>query len=315
MDVDVSGVSVPDVKIARLEKDLFTMDPAAVDARTQELLERYGEFYVSFVTQIINNGGLKDTSYNDNLARFISDKDMREAYGECMKAYPDLGEIEEQITDVFRHYKYYFPERKTPEVFTYMSGFNYSISTSGGAVGIGLEMYLGPGNKFYRMLEYPQYRTRTMDRNYIVPDFVKGWASSMFEEPRGKDDLLTKMVHMGRIYYFMDAMLPQLHDTLKIGYSEKQLNWCRINEYNMWAYFIQNKLLYTTDHMEINKFAGEGPFTAAFNKEAPSRVAHWLGWQIVKAYMEKNPKTSILQLMQEKDAQKILTGSKYKPEK
>ena len=43
--------------------------------------------------------------------------------------------------------------------------------------------------------------------------------------------------------------------------------------------------------------------------------AAWLGWQIVRKYMEENPKVTLAQLMAEKNAQKILTESKYKPKK
>ena len=82
----------------------------------------------------------------------------------------------------------------------------------------------------------------------------------------------------------------------------------------MWSYFIQNKMLYSTDLNEIMKFTHEGPFTSAFSKESPARTAHWVGWQIVRAYMNKNPEITLQQLMDEMDAQKILTQSKYKPE-
>jgi uncharacterized protein YjaZ len=75
------------------------------------------------------------------------------------------------------------------------------------------------------------------------------------------------------------------------------------------------KLLYTTDHAEIMKYTSEGPFTSAFSKEAPPRIAYWIGWQIVRQYMKNNPDSSVEMLMKETDAQKILSKSKYKPNK
>jgi uncharacterized protein YjaZ len=83
----------------------------------------------------------------------------------------------------------------------------------------------------------------------------------------------------------------------------------------MWSYFIAQKLLYTTDQAEVMKFTTDGPFTSAFSKEAPPRVGYWLGRQIVKQYMNKNPKVTLQQLMNETDAQVILTKAKYKPSK
>jgi hypothetical protein len=48
-------------------------------------------------------------------------------------------------------------------------------------------------------------------------------------------------------------------------------------------------------------------------KESPGKVGAWLGWQIINAYMKENPNTTLHQLIDLKDGQKILTSSKYKP--
>jgi hypothetical protein len=38
-----------------------------------------------------------------------------------------------------------------------------------------------------------------------------------------------------------------------------------------------------------------------------------MGWQIVRKYMEENPNITLQQLMSERDAEKILRASGYKP--
>ncbi len=76
---------------------------------------------------------------------------------------------------------------------------------------------------------------------------------------------------------------------------------------------IDNNLLYVKETPEIMKYMGESPFIQGFPEGSPGRVGHWVGWQIVKAYMEKNPSLTLTELMNEKDAQKILNDSKYKP--
>ena len=63
------------------------------------------------------------------------------------------------------------------------------------------------------------------------------------------------------------------------------------------------------------KFTTDGPFTTAFSKEAPPRIGYWIGRQIIKQYVKNNPFVSLQQLMDEKDAQKILMKAKYKPSK
>jgi gliding motility-associated lipoprotein GldB len=317
LDVDVSSVQVEPVHIKRMEKDLFNMNPDSIQQQSQQMLAKYGQFYVRFITSFINDGGLTDSTYGYNLKRFISDKDMRTVYDDCMKEYPDLSGLEAQLTEAFRHYQYHFPNRKTPPVATLISGFNYSIINSENTLGIGLDMYLGRDYKYYEMMyeQLPLYRRANMRKEYILPDCLKGWMMTEHRMDMQKSDLLSNIIHQGKILYLVDAMVPKMDDSLKIGYNGKQMEWCRENEHNMWAYFLEHNMLYSTNASEIQKFISEGPFTAAFNKESPGQVGVWMGWQIVRSYMDKNPDITLEQLMNEKDAQRILTRAKYKPAK
>lgn len=313
LDIDVSGVQIEPIQIKRLEKDLFEMNPDSIVEKTPDMIKKYGSFYPLFVTRIINDGGIRDSSYAYNLKQFIADRDMRGAYNECVKLYPDLGFLSEGLTDAFKHFHYYFPQKNIPVVVSYMSGFNYSVATDDSTLGIGLDMYLGSNSIYYQMIQFPNYKKLAMTKDYILPDCVRGWLLNAFENDMGKEDFLNEIIHYGKIMYLTDAVLPYMNDTLKIGYTAKQLAWCKKNELNMWTYFIQNKMLYSTEFNENMKFIHEGPFTSAFSKESPARTGHWVGWQIVRAYMNESPDVTLQQLADEKDAQKILTQSKYKP--
>ena len=55
------------------------------------------------------------------------------------------------------------------------------------------------------------------------------------------------------------------------------------------------------------------PFSGRMPKESPGRVAVWTGWQIVKAYMDRHPTTTLQELMAIPDAQLLLNESKFKP--
>jgi hypothetical protein len=315
LDVDVSDISIPEVKINRLEQDIFNIDTANIETADKKLQATYGNFYFSFISRIINTGGRHDSSYLFRMKQFIADPDMLEAYNDCQKTYPTTDFLAEQLTDIFKHFNYYFPEKKVPKTITMMSGFNYSVVLLDSTLAIGLEMYLGGNNKFYQMLALPNYKTSFMSKENIAPDATRAWMISEFPYHMNKSDFLSEITYMGKILYLTDAMLPNVHDSLKIQYTEQQLDYCSQNEFNVWSYFAAQKLLYTTNQAEIMKFTSEGPFTSAFSKEAPSRIGYWIGWQIVKQYMKNNPEISLEQLMKEVDAQKILNKAKYKPRK
>jgi hypothetical protein len=316
LDIDVSRVNVPPVKIDRLERDMFTMPADSINAYIPRMLKKYGPFYSNLVTSFINDAGILDSTYAQSLKRFIKDKDMRNAYDSCEKVYPNVDFLENGMTDAFKHFKYYFPDSSLPRVLTVMTGFNYSLIYYNRTLAISLERYLGPKSSFYNMLQYPLYKSIHMSKDYMCSDAVYGWLESLFKSNEDKNDLLSAIVHEGKIMYLLDAVLPKVNDSIKIRFSEKQLKWCKDNEFNMWAYLIQQKLIYSTDQVEITKFTDDGPFTQVFNHDySPARTGDWIGWQIVKTYMKNNPNISIAQLIQEKNADLILQHSGYRPSK
>jgi hypothetical protein len=108
-------------------------------------------------------------------------------------------------------------------------------------------------------------------------------------------------------------MLPDVPDSLKIGFSADQMKWCRNNESQMWSYLIEHKLLFTTDPLAIQKLTDDAPYTSFYTRESPGRASVWLGWKIVREYARKNPEVTFQEIMAMRDYQKILQGSKYHP--
>ncbi len=316
LNIDVSAIKTPPVKIDRLERDMFSMPPDSIAACTPALEQKYGPFYARLVMGFINDGGLRDSGYATGLKHFITDKDMRNAYRDCEKDYPELSFLENGFDDAFKHYKYYFPDSALPRVITIMSGFNYSLVYYRHNLGISLEMYLGQGSLFYQMLAFPMFRTAYMSRSYMLTDAVYGWLKSIYVPNEDKNDFLSRIIHEGKLMYLEDALLPAAADTLKIKYTARQLQYCLANEYNIWAYIIGQKVLYSTDDILIQKFTGDGPFTPMFNHDyCPARTGNWIGWRIVRSYMKNNAGVTIPQLMAEKSADRILALSGYKPSK
>jgi hypothetical protein len=116
--------------------------------------------------------------------------------------------------------------------------------------------------------------------------------------------------------YLKDILLPNYQDYNKIGFEKVKYDFCIENEQNIWTYFLEQKLLYDTKYKTIQRFIEPGPFSKFYleiDNETPGRVGQWIGWQIVKSYMENN-KVSLDKLLQE-DVNIIFEKSKYKPKK
>jgi len=265
---------------------------------------------------VINTGDINNTSFGDLLVRFCTDKLNNDVFTLTMKVYPDVKEIEEKLNEAFRHYLYYFPERKVPGIFTCITGFNNSIITGDSILGIGLDRYLGADCKYYQRLEIYKYIAARMTPENIVPDCIYGWGASEWDFSMLKytaDNVLAEMIHNGKLKYFEKCMLPEIADEIIFGFTPDQLKFCRNNESQMWQYLIENDLLFNSDQFTIHKLTGEAPFTSYFTNESPGRAAVWLGFRIVESYMLKNQRINIEELMKNIDIQGILDKAKYSP--
>jgi len=151
-----------------------------------------------------------------------------------------------------------------------------------------------------------------MKKEKIVPDVITALAIAEFPYNDSLDNVLNRMIYNGKIMYFLDQILPETHDSVKISYTPTQLEWCTQSESEMWTFLVENKILFKSDYMEIKRYFDDGPFTASFPRQSPARTGIWLGWQIVRSYM-KNNTVSLNELMLDKDYQKILNLSKYRP--
>jgi hypothetical protein len=240
---------------------------------------------------------------------------MHKAYEDSQIKYPNTDAIKEKLLKSYQRFNYHFPKRAIPQAITMISGFNYSVVMADSTLAIGIETYLGSKSEFYTGLGIPKYKSMFMNEENIVPDAIRQWMLTAFPNNMNKQDFLSEIVYMGKIMYLTDALLPETPDSLKIQYSTTQLEYCHQNEFNIWSYFAAQKTLYTTDQAEIIKFTADGPFTSAISKEAPARIGHWIGWQLVRQYMKNNPELSLQDLMNEEDAQLLLAKSKYKPGK
>jgi hypothetical protein len=322
LEIDVSTVRIEPVHLNRFDKDFFALTPTGIHSQLSALQKKHPGFASLFINNIICRNGLKDSACIPEIIKFINEKDVKETYAACEATFSekDFAAIEKDLDILLRHYHYYFPEEKQPLFYTMMSGFYCSVAFVDSSeesnrigYGISLEMYLGNTGKIYSMLRVPQYKRFAMRKENIPSDIAKALLMKKFEDKSTSGTLLSEMIYQGKLLYLVNAMMPNAQDSLLIGFSANQLAWCSHHEKDMWGHLIENKFLYSNQKETITKFTGEGPFTTGFVKESPARTGVWIGWNIVKKFMKENPATTLTQLMNEPDAQIILSKSKYKP--
>ncbi|MDB5031306.1 gliding motility lipoprotein GldB [Mucilaginibacter sp.] len=315
--IEVSNIPI-EVKIERFDHDFDAMRTKPMLQQANFMQKKYGIFYRDYVEQILEAGSTADTGYFNVLKPVFAGQAYLDVKHDVDEAYPNLDKQETELTDAFKRIKYFYPKKNIPKVYAYFSGFKAQTAVGNGYFGIGLDLFLGANSRFYPSLTevFPRYISRRFTPDNITPRVIEGMArEDMFPESDNDKTLLSKMIYSGKILYFIDQILPDVADTIKIGYTTKQLNWCTNSQSIIWGYFLEQNLLYETDYEKLQTYLGEAPFTPQLgerNESAP-KLGIWTGWQIVKQYMEKHPEVTLQQLMVNNDAQKILNDAKYHP--
>ena len=244
----------------------------------------------------------------------MQDPIWREVHTEVQKKYADFEPVKADLELLFKHIKYYFPETKTPKVITIISEMDYTNKAiyADSLVIISLELYLGKNHKFY---QFPNYIKQNFEQKQIMPDIVSSFSSRKIPSVMDKD-LLSQMIYRGKQLYLKDVLLPDYSDAEKMGYTPEQIKWCEENESYMWRYFIEGELLYSADQKLVTRFINPAPFSKFYleiDNESPGQVGAWIGWQMVRSYIENN-KVPVADLLKT-DAKEIFSKSKYKPKK
>ena len=302
---DISDVEIKQVKIGRYEKALFSLNPDSLKTGLKSIAPRF---------QVFLAADLDDTLNLIQIFDFITSPLNLELFNQVINKYPNLDILSNKLTKSFKYFSYHFPEKHLPDVYSYVSGliFEQPVKILETSLIIALDMYLGKDFGEYKKLNLPNYKLERMNKNYIVRDCMDEiYFDNFYEAP--PRNFLEAMIKEGKRLYFLDAVLPDTPDFIKIGYTPEQINWCEKNENNIWAFFIENELLFSSNALSMRKFFIDGPFTSSFSKGSPARIGAWTGWQIIREYKKNNPEISLEELLKENDAQKILKDSKYKP--
>lgn len=318
---DVSGVQV-ELQWQRFDRDFFSLDSNRIPEELARLQQKYPVLLPLFLQNIL---GLDSAGTVPGVKRFLG---MSTPLADTINnVFRTTGQLEKDFQKAFRFVRYYFPQYELPAIITVAGPVDaLAQSESGptpnflgpGFMGISLQFYLGPGFSVYQdpfFIENvaPLYRSRRFSKEYIIADALQLVVNDLFPDKSGSKPLVEQMVEKGKRWYLLDKFLPYTPDSVKTGYTSRQLDWCRENEGLIWTYIVKNEDLNSISPAVLQTYIGEGPFTQGFSQEAsPGNLGQWIGWQILKKFVGKNPGLSPEEVMRT-DAKKILEEAKYKP--
>lgn len=245
----------------------------------------------------------------------INDTIQEEINREVSKAFPDFSEEADDLHRLFQHIKFYFPGFNTPDVYTVTSEVDYKnkVVIAEDKLFIALDTYLGEDHHFYIGIQ--EYLKKNFRREQIVPDVAREYAEKYVPRANSRK-FLSHMIYYGKILYLQDLFIPFLNDTEKIGFTRDELEWAKANEEQIWRYFVEKEYIFDTDSELYTRFLYPAPFSKFYlelDNESPDRLGQYIGWQMVREFMEKNEVT--VEELLETDAETIFNKSNYKPRK
>ena len=317
---DVSGIKA-DISIQRFDRDFFSIDTISPGESIPSIKQKYPTLLPIFLNNIIGVTNESDEGIN----RYL--KLNRPIFDSVNKEFQNSDRLESDLEGAFRYVKYYFPEYKIPKIYTIVGPIDLLAKMNNGDytpnflgpdfLSISLQFYLGADfsvyhHEFFISNVAPLYRSRRFEKKFIVPDAIKLVVDDLFPEKSKGRALIEQIIEKGKQWYLLDQFMPNTPDSLKMGYTQRQLEWCKENEGLIWNYIKQNENPYSKEPVVLQTYLGESPYTQGMPESSPGNLGQWVGLQIVKKFAESKGALHPGEIMRT-DASKILEEAKYKP--
>lgn len=305
LDLDISSITTEST-FKRFDSAFFNLDTSNFEANLEKLKIQYPPFFMSGETERFwkyqRLDARQNLLYNTSMDEFQSFSNYQEALNIGMKRFYAA-----------------FPNHKKIEFYSYISNLDFNspafYNDSLNSCFMAIDLYLGSRKEFYAFL--PEYISFERQKAFFIRDALGSIVSTKINTPNPESILLEDMIYFGKLLYILEKLMPSAPDWTIIKYPKEKFNFCLENEKHIWAYFVENKVLYSTKARDKKRFIETSPFTKfgmKFDNQSPGRIGQWLGWQIVKKYMAKNPAKNIDDLLREENPQTILNASSYRPE-
>lgn len=289
-----------DVRFVRFEQVLF-------NTPTAQLAATLAANSADYNTPLLNIAPT-DSRYMAMLGDFVSDTAMRYIYRVTDSLYHDLGWLEKELGAALGRAGWPQYDRFYTLVTGDFEDYQRRVFCSDHELAISLDHYavgcIGGG--------VPSYIERLSRPQYMAADCMAAIARAHIAMPDAEMTLLDYTIAEGKVLYFLEKSMPNTPDTIRLRYSKAQLKWMDNNVEQVWAWIIQNNVLYSTDLGQFHNLIDEAPKTNAFGEGSAPRTPAYIGWQIVRRYMKKSGDT-MQQLFEQADSRRILTTSAWRP--
>lgn len=295
-----------EVNIERLDRELFNLQSPE---EILKFLNRYPGMKQEFLGSALYPS---DSILAIELYKRIMNPYLDTLYTNTEAYFGDMDLLRGEFAQAFAYLKHYYPNFQAPRIQAMVTGFGSSeMYVSDSLIVIGLDFYLGPQGK-YRPPDIPGYILERYQQAYIVPATMLLYADSHIKEDRKDNTMLADMIYYGKKYEFAKQMMPCTPDSLIVWYSGDKLANVEENKDLLWFHFVNNELLFETNHLEKQKYMDERPFVPEIGDQCPGRIGAWIGWDMLRSYKQEFPDKTLQEILEQPNAQALFNASKYR---
>lgn len=299
LDVDASNVKLK-IGFINMDSILFHSNSADLITAHKEFKKSMPEIYDYELGYCLHIGDVDDTTFVNSMQLFYADPYIARLEKRIQEKFPSLENQKNEIKLGFKHLKFHIPSGKIPEQVVFMNSFFASNAFSTEKqIGIGLERYLGKQTDVIQELppdQFYEWIREGMDAEFVTRDALCSWIMTHYvDEVDG--NLTENIIRWGKILYLTQAAFPDASAAWIMRYSEEKYQWAMDNEYEIWKYLADQKMLFKIDDRNKMNLLNEGPYTVGLPENGPDRLGQFIGFRMLQKYMEIK-KVSVEQLIQ-----------------
>ena len=270
-----------------------------LDTPLQELQSEYPYFFPSQTPNSIWQAKRTDS--------------LQQALFKATESLFEMG-LHKRIARVLQHAQYYFPKEKLPnKVITLLTDVDYSLRAvdADSLMLVSIDTYLGASHPLYDGV--PQYIKNKLIPAHLEAELIDALSQRFIPQTTHRA-FLDRLINDGKRLLLQDYLAPDLKTHLHIQYTQSQWDWAIEHESEVWRYFVDNDLLFSTDENLRFRFLSASPYSKFYSYldvNSPGRIGQWIGYRMVKKYQERTA-TSLQEALLA-SPQEILKKSRYNP--
>lgn len=296
LDVQLNNTE-PSIEFVNVDRILSEQSKADISDKINTLDAKLGDLLIFELSHNLQQN-MNDSSFH-LVYDFYNSEYIREIEREKLKIVEKLPKHEERIKKAFQYFAYHFGDSLLPKNIFYINKLFTQISCSNDNIAVGLESYISPESEIVKtipMEQFYQWQRNRMDVKYLERDILLSWIQvQLFDEIDG--NFAEHLIQAGKVLYVLNATFPKESEAYILRYSDEAYDWAVQNERAVWNYLVAEQMLFKSDEQTKVNFLNEGPKTVGLADDAPDRVGQYLGYKIVKGYMQKNKNLSLEELL------------------